>query len=110
MPTCIIVNTVSIFEDMHYLKLVVISTTHLYLYLLSLTELQNDSINAFVKKIPTNKKSQQYGQWAVNIQTAAKAIPRRAGRETNSSVRSLIVIADHLLVRAVCSLSSINFL
>ena len=53
---------------------------------------------------PPEKKSQQYNQWAVAIRNAARAVPlSREDRETNLSVRSLIVICDYLVVSlSVC--------
>ncbi|XP_005102833.1 uncharacterized protein LOC101853474 [Aplysia californica] len=46
---------------------------------------------------PANKKSQQYNQWAVKLKNAARSVPiSRENRETNLSVRSLIIISDYL--------------
>lgn len=67
---------------------------------ISFTEIKNDELNALIKKIPSDKKSQQYGQWAVKIRNVAKAFPREENRETNSSVRALVIIADYLSVSA----------
>ncbi|KAH9492767.1 Antiviral innate immune response receptor RIG-I [Bulinus truncatus] len=51
-----------------------------------------------VSKIPTDKKSQQYGQWAVQVKNMAKSLPRQEVNETNLLVRYIIIIADYLAV------------
>ena len=59
---------------------------------------------------PPEKKSQQYNQWAVAIRSAARAVPlSREDRETNLSVRSLIVICDYLVVSLSVCLFSVCF-
>ncbi|CAG5115396.1 unnamed protein product, partial [Candidula unifasciata] len=59
-------------------------------------EINNDELKTLLKKIPSNKKSQLYGQWTVKIRNMARAFPRQENRETISPVRALIIIADYL--------------
>ncbi|CAL1526588.1 unnamed protein product [Lymnaea stagnalis] len=60
-------------------------------------EIRNQELNSFVQKIPTDKKSQQYGQWAVKIKNLAKSLPRNEEKETNLSVRYIIIVSDYLM-------------
>ncbi|BFY98465.1 hypothetical protein BsWGS_01505 [Bradybaena similaris] len=59
-------------------------------------EIKNDGLKTLLKKIPSDKKSQQYGQWTVKIRNMAKAFPRQEKRETFGPVRALIIIAYYL--------------
>ncbi|CAL1540807.1 unnamed protein product [Lymnaea stagnalis] len=54
------------------------------------------------ENIPRNKKSQEYGQWAVDLKNAAKSVPIiDKSRETNSPVRTLMIATDYLWAYSV---------
>ena len=62
-----------------------------------------------MKKIPQDKKSQQYGQWVVMMEKKAMAIARQPQKETNTSIHSILVIAYHLKVSLLILSFSIFF-
>lgn len=59
-------------------------------------EIKNDDLDKLIKKIPQDRKSQQYGQWVVTMEKRAMSIARQPELETNSSIRTILAIADHL--------------
>ncbi|KAK7009450.1 ATP-dependent RNA helicase DDX58 [Biomphalaria glabrata] len=59
-------------------------------------ETNRPEMKSSISKMPMDRKSQQYGQWAVTIKNIAKSIPRNEVKETNLSVRYIIIIADYL--------------
>ncbi|KAH9492773.1 Antiviral innate immune response receptor RIG-I [Bulinus truncatus] len=63
----------------------------------SAKELNDPGILKLIQKMPRNKKSQEYGQWAVDLKSSAKAVPiDNISYETKEPVRNLIIIADYL--------------
>ncbi|RUS76324.1 hypothetical protein EGW08_015912 [Elysia chlorotica] len=62
----------------------------------NIKEVNEQDLEKLMKKIPQDRKSQQYGQWVVMMEKKAMAVARQPEKETNTSIRSLLVIADHL--------------
>ncbi|GFR86782.1 interferon-induced helicase C domain-containing protein 1 [Elysia marginata] len=61
-----------------------------------INEVKNEELENLIKKIPQDRKSQQYGQWVVTVEKKAMAIARQPQNETNSSIHSIQAIAEHL--------------
>ncbi|GFO06057.1 interferon-induced helicase c domain-containing protein 1, partial [Plakobranchus ocellatus] len=59
-------------------------------------EINDEKLESLMRKIPREKKSQQYGQWIVQMEKQAMASKRDPINETKSPVRSISVIAEHL--------------
>ncbi|XP_059177104.1 antiviral innate immune response receptor RIG-I-like [Physella acuta] len=60
--------------------------------------LQCEKINEHIKKIPGNKKSQDYENWIAVLKKATRCYPIiDFEKETNLAVRSTMIIADYLL-------------
>uniref|UniRef100_A0A2C9L1C0 RNA helicase n=1 Tax=Biomphalaria glabrata TaxID=6526 RepID=A0A2C9L1C0_BIOGL len=61
-------------------------------------DLKDDSINILVSQLPSNRKTQAYGQWAVKLKQHSRTIPiSDVNKETKLEVRALMILSDYLV-------------
>lgn len=61
--------------------------------------INDPKLSSLVRAIPSDKRSQIYGQWAVNLKAAARAVPRiNSDGAVAMSIRTTISFSKYLAV------------